>query len=235
MLHSVPITITKAEPVSAATGRFEYGRVPLGPGIVNRRFIEVPADATWADVVVRRVDSGESALRGSTGPSPASVAQGKADDSADDLIMGRADDRVDDPTARLVVLHAVQVVPHLGLRKSECEKYLRMRPGSEEVVSFAVFGQRTLELDIGQFWSSLGATAVEVDVRFQGIKPEQAVVHLDAVDDLVGVEVVAGVCDSRLKPAAELTHWEHRVQPKVRPEWVGPSDGQVTPPPLHTH
>jgi hypothetical protein len=46
---------------------------------------------------------------------------------------------------------------------------VHVRPGESASVSFAVVSDVTLEVCIAQFWSSIGDTAVAVDVSFKGI------------------------------------------------------------------
>lgn len=69
------------------------------------------------------------------------------------------------------VAHLTQLLPHKKHTKTEQMWYLNLH-GTDPIPSktFAVTGGFTLELCTAQFWSSLGAFKVQVELVFHGIK-----------------------------------------------------------------
>lgn len=153
------------------------------------RFVTVPRGATWADIIVRRVDGG---VAGTT-------AADAKDSSARLLVVHAVQVRMvphpapsravprGPPRLRWAVYVTVavslvrthrQVVPHKSLRHTEKEQYLRMLPGGCGTVTMPVLADVTLELVIAQFWSSLGDTAVAVDLCFKGMDVSPSPVRL---------------------------------------------------------
>ncbi|MBK9118998.1 MAG: S8 family serine peptidase [Phycisphaerales bacterium] len=112
--------------------------------------------------------------------------------------------RVDDEERRLVILHTVQLVPGEAYTQHELQEYLPLGPGADEVRSLAVTGGRTLELCLAQFWSSLGACELDVEVSFHGLLPDATAVLVDGATMGTPVRVVATLAPERLGPKNTL-------------------------------
>lgn len=74
-----------------------------------------------------------------------------------------------DSSPRIACVHAVQVQPHVSLSKSGMERYMRLRPGEEGSMSMPVVAGLTLEVCVGQYWSSLGSSSFQIQVKFRGV------------------------------------------------------------------
>ena len=159
-LARVPITVIKPHPTTARANW--HSVVPFHPGTLARRFLDVPAGATWADVSL-------------TLKSPPQEPTGSSKSSSP----GTSTPDVAGPNRRFV-LHSVQLRPGRSFRDDQSRRYLTLRPGAETVHSISVVPGRMLELCLAQYWSSLGESSVDWSVRFHGIVPDQRKVTLTA-------------------------------------------------------
>ncbi|MCH7725669.1 MAG: S8 family serine peptidase, partial [Planctomycetes bacterium] len=167
----LPITVVKSgEPTDHPMSE----TITFKPGQIERRFVDVPENATWADLTLRA---------------------GKNDES------------------RLMVLHTLQRLPHSTYRDWGGRHYIRLLPGSEAVRSFRVAGGHTLEVCLAQFWSSLGESEFDVELKFHGLLPSESPLLLDGSQLSSRVDVKAPHQKERLAPAAKLTTLRHAIRP----------------------
>lgn len=208
---------------------FDFGSLQSSPGKINRFMLATPPGASWVDIALHRQDSGapldvgtlerEAASRGGGGG--ADEAKG-AEDGARGA--GAASD-VTDYSTRLIVLHALQLVPGKSIRYTETEKYLRMLPDQREVVSMAVTPGLATEIVVAQYWSSLGACQIGATVTFHGVTPVPRTLALHSAETVTRVDVVAELEPTKLQPTAKLTHWEQPVLPSsAEIRALGPRD-----------
>ncbi|KAL6054111.1 tripeptidyl-peptidase II Tpp2, variant 2 [Balamuthia mandrillaris] len=127
-------------------------------------------------------------------------------------------------TKRLLVLHALQLLPEKAFCHTETEKYLWCHGPiiDEQVVTFKIVSGITLELCLAQFWSSLGDTVVDLMVEFYGLSSslsacspltdlQQAV--FDGKEKIMRVDVRSCLHREVLSPSVVLNTWQHPVLP----------------------
>jgi tripeptidyl-peptidase II len=127
----------------------------------------------------------------------------------------------DDASARLVVLHTVQLLPHAAYRDAESQKHFNMLPGETKVVSIRVYAGVTCEVALARYWSAMGSTRMEVSLQFRGIRPLPDQVHLTAGSGGTCIRVFSDLKDEVVSPSAKLLKWKCPVRPK--------SEGVITP------
>jgi len=82
---------------------------------------------------------------------------------------------------RVLMLHAIQLIPKESYNFSELKNYLSIYPRDQKVLQMSVKGGHTLEITLGQFWSSLGDSAVNLRVEFSGITMNDEVTLFEPV------------------------------------------------------
>ena len=107
-------------------------------------------------------------------------------------------------------------MPHTSSKKTNVEKYIRMRLGQREVHSMAVVPGRTLEVAVAEYWSMQANAAVSLCIRFRGVQPTSTNLSLHGASGFVQSDVRALLEDVVLTPAAKLTHHVRPLLPKVR-------------------
>lgn len=118
-------------------------------------------------------------------------------------------------TPRMLVLHTLERLEDRSFTAMESRQYLRLEPDERKTTSIAVTGGRTMELTIAQFWSSLGQTDYELDVKFNSILPSDRVVTFDTSQRVKRVDVLTMFGSQRLKPEAEIDTWRRKIPPKT--------------------
>ena len=126
-----------------------------------------------------------------------------------------------DSSSRLVVLHAVQLLPHAAYRDVEVQKYFNLIPSQTTATSIRVHSGFTCEVDLARYWSTTGDTAVEVEIEFRGFRPIPDVVHLTAGAGGECVHVFSDLKDDSIAPSGKLTKWKTPLRPK--------EDGTISP------
>jgi tripeptidyl-peptidase-2 len=115
---------------------------------------------------------------------------------------------------RTIVLHAVQLLPDRAFPARGRRWYVGLEPGEQAVRSLAVEGGRTLEVTLAQFWSSLGASEVELDVSFHGIEPEPSALFLGPGAAGVRVDATATFRRETLEPKAVARMLRRSLRPE---------------------
>ncbi|KAG5191080.1 subtilase family-domain-containing protein [Tribonema minus] len=206
-LFEVPITVVK--PLTPSAQLLKLGALPLrAGGAIARAFVAPPEGTLWMDITVRdgRVPGGEEEgevtageQEGGEGPEGGG-AQGGGGGAAHKMLK------------MLMVLHAVQLLPHRPYRDTERHKYLQLLPGQTEVLSMRVMGSSTVELTLAQYWSTQGSTSLDVSVEFRGATPHtRLAMHTGCGHALVTVS--AKVRMEEVQPAAVLDTWVTKLLP----------------------
>ena len=78
----------------------------------------------------------------------------------------------------------------------------------------------TLEVCLAQFWSSLGASSLQVRLQFRGALPSPSQVCLRAAAGPQRLDVRCHILSETLEPKAELNLLQRVLAPK------GPADGK---------
>jgi len=116
-------------------------------------------------------------------------------------------------SSRRLVIHALQHVPRRSYRALNYRQYQTVKPNSEVVHSFAVAGNRTLELCLGQYWSSLGKTHCEFELQFHGIQPGDPNPEFDGSKLSGRVDVTATLERQTISPDAKLDVLRRSLRP----------------------
>jgi hypothetical protein len=149
------------------------------------------------------------------------------DSSAGAFSVQEHHEAVKDDAPRTIVVHAMQIERHRSPKFTAHEEYLSLRPGRTDGISFPVQHSTTLEVVIGQFWSSLGSTAVLAEVRFRGTLVEPATVTIAAPEEFVPINVIPTLGEVSIKPQGRFTHIRRFVSPAAYPNPVPLSDRDV--------
>ncbi len=118
----------------------------------------------------------------------------------------------DDATSRLIVLHALQLLPHTPYRDNECQRYMQSTPQSTHVFSIDLRDSVTIELTLARYWSAIGFTELSVHVEYRGITPSPSNVLLSTGG--AGVRLHSLVRDETASVSAKLTKWTRSLRPK---------------------
>eukprot|EP00854_Cymbomonas_tetramitiformis_P007018 gene7018-8369_t len=195
-LFRVPITVIKPSEVVPGGPAGAYTStspwLEFGPGQEHRRFVAVPPEATWCEM---RLRGGEAVAAGAgmTGVSPSSF-----------------------------FVRATQLAPAQGLPAGEGVRAVAaLGPHDSWQRAFPVRAGGTLEVTVGQFWSSLGTSRLDCSLEFHGIlagaaptkggRPGGALVL--APGGPAQVEVHAGLRRESLRPKASLTAVRRMLRP----------------------
>ena len=114
---------------------------------------------------------------------------------------------------RRLLVHAVQLLPGRASEDGEYKQYITMSPGGEEVRSFPVMGDRTLELALAQYWSSLGESEFEFELTFHGVVPDDRHVVVDGNELQTRLDLSADLGRIELRPSATLDTWRQALRP----------------------
>lgn len=156
------------------------------PGDISRRFVTPPAGTTWADIVFSRAP-----------------ASGDADRENESNSSGK-----------LYMFDALQFQPFVRQSKSSFSKAFNLRPGEEITYSMDLLGGLTTEFCLAQFWSALGDSIVQIEIRFHGIVPDQTNIKVAGGEESHKVLVLSSVQNEVLSPEVKFTKYSQRIRPK---------------------
>jgi tripeptidyl-peptidase-2 len=144
-LFTLPVTICKPESVhrieaEPRTAQFKFENLEFGPGTLYRKFVHIPSKCNYVELVVK------------------------------------ARNRPDPGNARFII-HMIQLLPQARFHKYENEYAFSLGQSDtctfEEVKeykkTFSVVPGSTMEVCMAQFWSSLGMSTVDVEMRLHGV------------------------------------------------------------------
>jgi len=69
------------------------------------------------------------------------------------------------------VLHTIQRLEGRAYNTAEKQVYMTLKPGETKFVALPVVEEKTIELTLAQYWSSLGDSTIDIDVSFHGVTP----------------------------------------------------------------
>ncbi|OWZ15801.1 Tripeptidyl-peptidase [Phytophthora megakarya] len=154
------------------------------PGDISRRFITPPLGATWADIIFSR-------------------ASGNSEREVESNSSGK-----------LFMFDALQFQPFVRQSLSSLHKAFFLKPGQELAFSMDLLGGLTTEFCLGQFWSALGDSIVQVEIRFHGIKPDQEKIVVTGGEESHKVLVSSCVETETLAPKISFTNYAQHIRPK---------------------
>ena len=118
-----------------------------------------------------------------------------------------------DKSFRQVVVHAMQVARGVSPKGTSEDAYLRLGPGEADGLAFELFpGGKTLEVVLGQFWSSLGSSLILCKVVFHGVAIDGPLWGRTSTGFLP-LTVTPLLHDVVLKPSGKLTEWVSTLEP----------------------
>ena len=128
--------------------------------------------------------------------------------------------RQDSEEPRLVLLHAVQLLPGEHYAQNELKEYVTLGPQAQEIRSLKVTGGRTLELCLAQFWSSLGEAQVDAELTFHGVLPDSQRIVLDGAELVTPLGLTSPLGPQRVAPKGSLDTLRQTLRPtsfEIRP------------------
>ncbi|KAG2527174.1 hypothetical protein JM16_003542 [Phytophthora kernoviae] len=155
------------------------------PGSISRRFITPPLGATWADVIFSRASANHEREVESNS------------------------------SGKLYMFDALQFQPFVRQSESSFHKAFFLKSGDELAFSMDLIGGLTTEFCLGQFWSALGDSIVQIEIRFHGIKPDQEKITITGGEESHKVLVSSAVGNEKLAPKVSFTKYVQRIRPKT--------------------
>jgi len=77
--------------------------------------------------------------------------------------------RADDPIARRFILHGLTLAAEVSMRESGQPAYMRLEEGEERSLRLPTIGGQVMELAVYQFWSSIGLSELDLELRWEGL------------------------------------------------------------------
>jgi tripeptidyl-peptidase-2 len=77
--------------------------------------------------------------------------------------------RAEDPIARRYVIHGFTLSQELPMYASGDPRYIRLDEGESELLSFPTMGGEVMELTVYQYWSSVGASEIDLELEWSGL------------------------------------------------------------------
>ncbi|KAK1942457.1 Tripeptidyl-peptidase 2 [Phytophthora citrophthora] len=155
------------------------------PGDISRRFLTPPQGATWADIIFTRASTN---------------GEKEVESNA---------------SGKLYMFDALQFQPFVRQSLSSFHKAVFLKPGQEIAFSMDLLGGLTTEFCLGQFWSALGDSIVQIEVRFHGIKPDQEKIVVTGGEESHKLLVSSSVETETLAPKVSFTKYVQHIRPKT--------------------
>ncbi|KAK9809052.1 hypothetical protein WJX72_008467 [[Myrmecia] bisecta] len=117
-------------------------------------------------------------------------------------------------TPRSFMVRATQLLPHTRYSDSEARSFVSLAAHAEYTLNFKVVAAATLEITLGQLWSSLGDATLDVQLSFHGLQTEPAgAAFLDGAAGVTKVAVRSPFRVEKVNPGAKLTHVRIPLRP----------------------
>jgi tripeptidyl-peptidase-2 len=178
------IPVTVIKP--EALGSVVLYKKTFQPGSISRRFVTPPVGTTWADIIFSRSPAGSD-----------------ADHETESNASGK-----------LFMFDALQFQPFVRQSNSSAHRRFYLRPGEEVTYSFDLLGGLTTEFCLAQFWSELGDSNVQIEIRFHGVAPDQANIQIAGGEESHKVLVSSLVQNEVLTPEVSFNKYVQRIRPK---------------------
>lgn len=172
-LVSIPITVCKPEKVLPGYSHVAFTGLAFGPGKIDRKFVAVPHDAQFAELVVRSLNR---------------------------------------PTTSRFFVHLIQLEPHSRYTKHESDFVFGLGtngsvPEDQNVFTkyFPVLPGVTLEVCLAQFWSSIGESNVDVEIKFHGVGLKAGEIVLNSGNNgIQRVDLAVSLRKEEVSPSVSL-------------------------------
>uniref|UniRef100_UPI00398F64E6 tripeptidyl-peptidase 2-like n=1 Tax=Pristiophorus japonicus TaxID=55135 RepID=UPI00398F64E6 len=125
----------------------------------------------------------------------------------------------EDKTSEFVV-HAIQLQKQKAFRVHEFYRHLHLSEKASAVDAFAVHEEKTIEICIAHWWSSLGHADIDYVISFHGLKCNSDTLHIHASEGVVRFDTTASLKYEEISPVLTLTNWVQTLRPvdaKTRP------------------
>ena len=123
-------------------------------------------------------------------------------------------------TDRYAVIHAVQLEPNRTWNTYAMALWNWTSEDEEQVRSFPLLGDRTLEVCIAHYWSSLGDAEFRLELDLHGIVPSESHVMMDGGEFAHRLSLSTPIGRESVKPSAKLTTKRRHLRPidrEIRP------------------
>ncbi|XP_071441524.1 tripeptidyl-peptidase 2 [Hetaerina americana] len=179
-VFEVPITVVRPQHIplsSSGSSRpvLSFRDVYFKSGGIQRHFVMVPEDATWAVVRLQLPAEREKAISGMS-------CSGSS----------------------RFVIHCLQLRPQLVCKTLEFHKMVNVAPQLDAVQGFPVRGGVVLEVVVAKWWASLGKAWLDYSIEFHGLRPEHPVVSMHGGEGIMQVEVRSSLRHEDVAPAVSL-------------------------------
>ena len=122
---------------------------------------------------------------------------------------------------RRFLLHMVQLLPSNSCRENQFKKYVAARGQETHTFVHRVRSNHTLEVCLAQFWSSLGASTLDLSAEFISVSPSCPTLGISGTEGEAQLNISALFAGLTLEPQGKLTHRRRALRPEpaasVRP------------------
>jgi len=128
-----------------------------------------------------------------------------------------------DLSTRQLVVHTVQMLPHMAYRDAEAKRRMNLSPSQETVMSIPVHPGVTAELALARDWSAVGSPSIKVSVDFRGITVTPSTLTMLSGGGGARAQLSSNMRDEFILPSAKLTTWKTPISP-VSEGLISPCD-----------
>ena len=121
---------------------------------------------------------------------------------------------VDTSDVKFFRLHTLQLVDGTRFSFAESDMYYPLTPGVETVHSFPIVPGRMLEIDLAQYWSILGDSQLEYEIKFHGGRPDDVQITLATGEGTKRVTLLNELAAEPISPKGALNTWRRTLSPK---------------------
>ncbi|XP_059507301.1 tripeptidyl-peptidase 2-like [Stegostoma tigrinum] len=125
----------------------------------------------------------------------------------------------EDTTSEFVV-HTIQLQKQMAFRVHEFYRHLYLSEKASAADAFPVLEEKTIEICIARWWSSLRHTTIDYAISFHGLKCSSDTIHIHASEGISRFDTTASLNYEELSPVVTLKNWVQTLRPvdaKTRP------------------
>ena len=134
-----------------------------------------------------------------------------------DIRVRRLDDAQD---GNVLVMQALQLLPGHAFADFQARSYMRLAAEEEQTHSMSVVGGRTLEIVFAEYTAYLGEGAVEVELTFHGVVPDEHTLTIDGSELRTRLNLETPLRKEKVTPKGTLTTRREALRPQrstIRP------------------
>ena len=120
---------------------------------------------------------------------------------------------IDNTGSSFFYVHNVQLVPGESFEAHESKSTTALKTDEEYIKGFAVVPDRTLEVCIAQYWSSLGESNLELTVEFDGVTSSENELFLPATGAATPLTLTASLGFTECEVSGSLNRWQRSLSP----------------------